>query len=153
MSEWGSAIGRHVRVTFQTSQRIAGIADMREKKGPPPTKIGINASRNVEPRSRPDIFRFQPCPSRECLQATCLLFAQKRRVVLVNRSVAKWTFYDRRETSETRSTGENRYQEALRKRRNHFERSRIGCGISERRLVRSPVGRDRRFHLQGNQKP
>src|SRR5215469_14242549 len=118
----------------------------------------------VRKRDHPDENRYKrlaQCRAKESTrhisfpakQATCLLFAQKRRVVLVNRSVAKWTFYDRRETSETRSTGENRYQEALRKRRNHFERSRIGCGISERRLVRSPVGRDRRFHLQGNQKP
>ena len=36
---------------------------------------------------------------------------------------------DRCKTGATRRTGKNRYQEALRKRRNHSERSCIGCWI------------------------
>src|SRR5271167_614923 len=48
--------------------------------------------------------------------------------------------HDRRKTGQTRSSGKNRHQEILRKRRSHIEGSCSCCSISEGSLVRSPLG-------------
>src|SRR5579859_359804 len=76
---------------------------------------------------------------------------EKRKVGTAAGNTRSKEFHGRRKTRETRSTRQNRYQEALRKRPNHNEGSRIGCSIFEGSLVRPSLGRrDRGFHLQGN---
>ena len=112
----------------------------------------LHRSRQGDCSTMPEAMGSSRFPFSSTSSSNAVRTISARRVSVgwyyVGQSVAQRNFHGGRKTSKTRSTGQNRYQEALRKRPNHIERSCFGCWISEGSLVRSPLGhRDRRFHL------